>query len=86
MYAVFLTTFTHWAILWDVGLWYFIPADRLAFWLLLVTIVFSKVVKLVPLLLREPLYVLLIPVSVVFGHLHGLIKLYAALSLNVVSK
>ena len=47
--------------------------------------VFSKIAKLFPLFSREPLYVLLAPVSIIFGQLHGLIKLYAAMTLNVVS-
>ena len=46
---------------------------------------FSKIVKLLPLFFRDPTYVLFVPVSVVFGYLHALVKLYAASTLHVVS-
>lgn len=85
LYAVFTTTPTHWATLWDIGLWYFCPPHTTTFWILLITMVFSKIVKLFPLFVREPSYVLYTPVSIVFGHLHGIIKLYAAMTLHVVS-
>ena len=85
MYAVFLTTFTHWALAWDMGLWLFCPQDPRLFWLLAATVVASKLVKLLPLFVREPFYVLLAPLSVLFGYFHGAIKLHAALTLHVVS-
>ena len=85
LYAVFLTTFTHWAPLWDVALWYYCPTGSFVFWLLLATMIFSKTVKLIPLFFRNPLNVLFIPVSILFGQLHALIKLYAGSTLHVVS-
>jgi hypothetical protein len=46
---------------------------------------FTKFVKLMGLLLRNPSDVLFVPVSIVFGYFHGLIKLYALITLNMVS-
>jgi hypothetical protein len=45
---------------------------------------FTKVVKLVGLFRRHPSDVMFLPVSVVFGYFHGLIKLYALATLNMV--
>ena len=81
---MFLTTFTHWAIVWDLALGSFCPNIQWMFWTLLASITASKIVKLLPLFLREPLYVLFVPLSVLFGYFHGAIKLYAALTLHVV--
>lgn len=46
---------------------------------------FTKVVKLVGLFRRNPSDLLYLPLSIVFGYFHGLIKLYALLTLNMVS-
>lgn len=48
-------------------------------------LVFTKVVKLVPHLYRYPMDVRFIPIAIVFGYLHGFIKIYALLTLNMVS-
>jgi hypothetical protein len=45
---------------------------------------FTKVIKLVGLFMRDPRDIIFLPVSVVFGWLHGLIKLHALLTLNMV--
>ena len=45
---------------------------------------FTKVVKLIGLFLRNPSDVIYLPLSIVFGYFHGLIKLYALLTLNMV--
>ena len=45
----------------------------------------SKFIKLVGHYIRYPVDVLLLPVSILFGYLHGIIKIYAVLTLNVVS-
>ena len=45
----------------------------------------SKSIKRVPLMVRDPINLLMVPVSIIFGYLHGLIKLYAGLTLHVVS-
>ena len=50
-----------------------------------VWLTFTKVVKLIPHLYRYPMDVKFIPVAIVFGYLHGFIKIYALLTLNVVS-
>lgn len=44
----------------------------------------SKFIKLMGHYIRYPVDFLLLPVSIIFGYLHGLIKVYAMLSLNVV--
>lgn len=45
---------------------------------------FTKFVKLMGLLLRNPSDIVFVPVSIVFGYFHGLIKLYALFTLNMV--
>ena len=45
----------------------------------------SKVAKLLGHYIRHPVDFLLLPISILFGYLHGLIKARAMLSLNVVS-
>ena len=45
----------------------------------------SKFVKLLGHYIRYPVDFFLLPVSIIFGYLHGLIKAKAMLSLNVVS-
>jgi uncharacterized Tic20 family protein len=47
--------------------------------------IISKVVKLVGLFIRRPSDVAYLPVSVLFGYFHGLIKLYALITLRHVS-
>lgn len=45
----------------------------------------SKFIKLLGHYIRYPVDVLLLPVSILFGYFHGGIKMYAVLTLNVVS-
>lgn len=45
----------------------------------------SKFIKLLGHYVRYPVDVLLLPVSILFGYFHGGIKMYAAVTLNVVS-
>lgn len=45
---------------------------------------FTKVVKLMGLFLRNPSDVIFLPVSILFGYFHGLVKLYALVTLNMV--
>ena len=52
---------------------------------LLSWMVMSKFVKLLGHYIRHPVDFLLLPVSIIFGYLHGLVKAKAMLSLNVVS-
>ncbi|KAK3685730.1 polysaccharide synthase [Podospora appendiculata] len=46
---------------------------------------FSKVVKLVGLFRRNPSDIMFLPVSILFGYFHGLIKIYALCTLNKTS-
>jgi hypothetical protein len=46
----------------------------------------TKVVKLISLFVREPSDLIFLPVSIIFGYFHGLIKLYALLTLRIVSR
>lgn len=45
---------------------------------------FTKVVKLMGLFIRNPSDIMFLPVSVIFGYFHGLVKLYALITLNMV--
>ena len=45
----------------------------------------SKFIKLLGHYIRYPVDFFLLPISIIFGYLHGLIKAKAMLSLNVVS-
>lgn len=45
----------------------------------------SKFIKLLGHYIRYPVDVILLPVSILFGYFHGAIKIYAVLTLNVVS-
>ncbi len=47
--------------------------------------VFAKTIKLVPHLLRNPGDVRFIPVSILFGYFHNLIKLYGCITVTEVS-
>ena len=92
-YAVYLTTVSHWAILWDALLIYFYfdmagswagETQELGLAMLASWIFLSKFLKLLGHYIRYPVDFLLLPVSILFGYFHGLIKGYAMLSLNVV--
>ena len=48
--------------------------------------IFSKFIKLITHFVRYPVDILLWPVSILFGWFHGLIKVYAAITLSVVRK
>ena len=92
-YAVYLTTVSHWALLWDyllISLYLdmatsWTSGNRkcglaiLAGWMFL-----SKFLKLLGHYIRYPADFLLLPISIFFGYFHGLIKGYAMCSLNVV--
>lgn len=45
---------------------------------------FTKVVKLMGLFMRNPSDIKFLPVSIIFGYFHGLIKLYALFTLRMV--
>lgn len=52
---------------------------------LVVWMFISKFIKLLGHYVRYPVDVLLLPLSILFGYFHGVIKIYAVLTLNVVS-
>ncbi|KAF2839321.1 glycosyltransferase family 2 protein [Patellaria atrata CBS 101060] len=92
-YAVMQTTLTAWAPLRDLSLVYtlhhatqgsFLEWREAAFWALSLWWLFTKFAKFIPLYLREPAYILLLPVSIIFGWLHAIfIKLPAFFTLHV---
>jgi hypothetical protein len=58
---------------------------RSVFWtLFLAHFAFAKTIKLVPHLLRNPGDVRFIPVSILFGYFHNLIKLYGCITVTEV--
>ena len=60
-------------------------ARMLGLGILLSWMLMSKFLKLLGHYIRYPVDFLLLPVSIIFGYLHGLIKAKAMLSLNAVS-
>jgi hypothetical protein len=63
------------------------PAEhrQIAMFGLLGWMIFSKFIKLITHFVRYPIDVLLWPVSIIFGWVHGLIKMYALATLSEVS-
>lgn len=110
LYAVFQTTLTQWAFLYDWVLfaslylalseagYYAVAGDgdeelphaqrqRALFWGLFVGhYAFSKTIKLVPHLLRNPGDVRFVLASVLFGYFHNLIKLYGCITVTEVRR
>ncbi|KAG5289951.1 polysaccharide synthase Cps1 [Histoplasma ohiense] len=93
-YAVYLTTLSPPAFIGDLALVAFCyygtkewsEESRMFALKSLVTWMFvSKFIKLLGHYIRYPVDFLLLPVSILFGYFHGLIKVYAAFTLNVVS-
>jgi len=100
LYAVFQTTVTQWAFLYDgillacfhlalseAGCYEQPRAEQslppsLLWALFLGHYAFSKTVKLMPHLLRNPGDVRFVPVSVLFGYFHNLIKLYGCITVT----
>lgn len=60
--------------------------QKIALGLQLSFMAFSKIIKLVGLFMREPSDLIFLPVSILFGYFHGLIKLYAGITLRMVSR
>lgn len=94
-YAVQLTTLMPPAIFSDALLWFLLVRGtsdwsleeaQLAFYVLAGWMTFSKFIKLITHFVRYPVDILLWPFSVLFGWFHGAIKLYAAFTLNEVSR
>jgi hypothetical protein len=105
LYAVFQTTITQWAFLYDCLLTasfyctlceagYYSASDnafhaekweRNLLWALFIGYwLFSRTIKLVPHLLRNPGDVRFVPLSVLFGYFHNLIKLYGCITVTEV--
>jgi hypothetical protein len=59
---------------------YWLAIESLLWWMLV-----SKFIKLLGHYIRHPVDIFLLPVSILFGYFHGVIKMYAVLTLNVVS-
>lgn len=93
-YALHIATFTSLSFLFD-PLIIFLTFQATARWsselqlyavvAQLVWMSITKWVKLVGLFMREPSDMIFLPVSVIFGYLHGIIKLYALFTLRHVS-
>ncbi|KAI6374824.1 Type 2 glycosyltransferase [Pyricularia grisea] len=93
-YALHIATFTSLAFVFDflilAALWWgaedWEPVNRTrALYAQLAFLALSKVVKLVGLFRRHPADIMFLPVSIMFGYFHGLIKIYAGLTLNMTS-
>ncbi|KAK2754737.1 hypothetical protein FQN54_006870 [Arachnomyces sp. PD_36] len=91
-YAVHLTTFSPPAIIGDLLLIFLCDratehwdheSHRLAIHALLWWMFVSKFIKLMGHYIRYPVDFVFLPVSILFGYFHGLIKVYAATTLNV---
>lgn len=93
-YALHIATFTSLAFAvdplllascwWATAEWS-MEARCYAFWAQFIFMFgFTKVVKLMGLFLRNPTDIVYLPVSICFGYFHGLIKLYALITLNMV--
>lgn len=95
-YALHVATFTSLAFLVDplllASCWWATDSwetqhRRCAFWAQFAFMFgFTKVVKLMGLFLRNPSDVVFLPLSIAFGYFHGLIKLYALCTLNIVGR
>lgn len=83
-YSVFQTTLTHYSLMWDVLLFLYRPQNIYATTLLGSLWLLTKTGKLMPLFLRWPGDLVWLPLSIVFGWLHTLIKLHAAVTLSEV--
>ncbi|KAI1331375.1 glycosyltransferase family 2 protein [Xylariaceae sp. FL0255] len=94
-YALHFTTFTSLAFVIDplipYALWWGtegwnVETRRQLFWAQIIFLfAYTKVIKLVGLIRRQPSDILFLPVSILFGYFHGLIKIYALFTLNMTS-
>ncbi|KAL5356272.1 glycosyltransferase like family 2-domain-containing protein [Aspergillus floccosus] len=84
VYAVYLTSFVNFALFYDGALVYTLVHSSWARqrWLacLVVWIFFTKLTKLIPYFIREPLDLVMLPGYLAFAYFHSLIKLYAGLT------
>ncbi|KAI5927342.1 polysaccharide synthase [Camillea tinctor] len=70
---------------WGTEGWNMETRQRLFWAQLIFMFAYTKVVKLIGLFRRNPSDIMFLPVSIVFGYFHGLIKLHALLTLNMTS-
>ncbi|KAI0539781.1 polysaccharide synthase [Xylaria digitata] len=94
-YALHLATFTSLAFVVDplivLALWWGtegwdMDTRRYLLWSQLIFLfAYTKVVKLIGLFRRQPSDIKFLPVSILFGYFHGLIKIYALMTLNMTS-
>lgn len=93
-YALHIATFTSLSVAFDpIIIFLAIKAtetwspeqQKIVLGLQLSFMLFSKVIKLVGLFMREPADLIFLPVSIIFGYFHGFIKLYAGITLRMVS-
>ncbi|RQM05194.1 hypothetical protein DH86_00004022 [Scytalidium sp. 3C] len=93
-YALHIATFTSLSFAFDPAIIFLCikateswsPAEQqYALIALIVFMCISKVVKLIGLFARDPSDLVFLPVSILFGYFHGLIKLYALFTLRVTS-
>ncbi|PQK10525.1 hypothetical protein BB8028_0002g08460 [Beauveria bassiana] len=94
-YALHFATFTSLAFVidplllaacwWATAEWH-LGSRLYAFWAQFIFMfAFTKVVKLMGLFRRNPADIAYLPLSIIFGYFHGLIKLYALITLNMTS-
>ncbi|RWA13115.1 hypothetical protein EKO27_g2007 [Xylaria grammica] len=94
-YALHFATFTSLAFVVDpllvLSLWWGtegwdMDTRRYLLWSLLIFMfAYTKVVKLIGLFRRQPGDIVFLPISILFGYFHGLIKIYALFTLNMTS-
>lgn len=93
-YALHIATFSSLSVAFDPLIIYLtmmatqnwtLENQKIALGLQLSFMFFSKVIKLVGLFMREPSDLIFLPVSIIFGYFHGFIKLYAMITLRMVS-
>lgn len=93
-YALHIATFTSLSFIFDPTIIFL--THRLSqdlpgnghFWAMFAQLTFMawiKVIKLIGLFRREPMDIIFLPLSIVFGYFHGFIKIYALLTHRVVS-
>ncbi|KAI1353373.1 glycosyltransferase family 2 protein [Xylaria sp. FL0043] len=94
-YALHLATFTSLAFVvdplllfslwWGTEGWDMDTRRKLLWAQLIFLFAYTKVIKLIGLFRRQPSDIIFLPVSILFGYFHGLIKLYALFTLNMTS-
>ncbi|POS84023.1 hypothetical protein EPUL_003773 [Erysiphe pulchra] len=93
-YALHIATFTSLSFVFDPLIIYLaikassiLPGNwpQYAITIQCIFMLWTKIIKLVGLFSREPLDIIFLPVSILFGYFHGFIKVYALLTLRMTS-